>query len=68
MFTGDGNCSLLGDHSLANPNINMAFLNLGKRPQRPLMKDQESMELLRICTKPFQMVVQLFKSTVLASY
>ena len=42
MFTEDGNCSLLGDHSLANTNINISFLNLGKRPQRPLMKDYKT--------------------------
>lgn len=45
MFTEDGDCSLLGDRSLANRNINMSFLNLEKRPRRPLMKDYKTVDI-----------------------
>lgn len=45
VFTEGGDCSPLGDGSLAKRNVNVSFANLEKRPQRPQVKDYISIDI-----------------------
>lgn len=47
VFTEGGECSPLGDGSLAKRNVNMSFVNLEKRPQRPQVKNYITIDIYK---------------------